>query len=200
MNGWWLLLSAAWSAPSEVGTVHPFGLGIAAGFPVSLTFKWMPDGRQGAAVHIGPTLVTTGLHTRVQYEARLKTLKIWDVADLGIGWHTGVLVNLVFGQAATDRAARIGVYAGATVDLRLVPAPVSVFAEVAPVIYPLDLIPGSRFLPAGINLAVGARWHFGTRRRPVPEGPVMPLDPMTPVEEPVAPPGEGEIGLYGLVD
>lgn len=166
---WSLLTTMAWSAPTEVGSVHPFGIGVAAGFPVSATFKWMPDARQGVSVHLGPTLVSAGVHTRVQYDAQARTLKRWDLAELGIGWHTGVLVNFVFGQAAQQRALRVGVFAGASVELRLVPAPVSVFAEVAPVLYPLDLLPDSGFLPIGLNAAVGARWFFGHRKaRPEP--------------------------------
>lgn len=161
---WSLLTTMAWSAPTEVGSVHPFGIGVAAGFPVSATFKWMPDARQGVSVHLGPTLVSAGVHTRVQYDAQVRMLKRWDLAELGIGWHTGVLVNFVFGQAAQQRALRVGVFAGASVELRLVPAPVSVFAEVAPVLYPLDLLPDSGFLPIGLNAAVGARWFFGHRK------------------------------------
>jgi hypothetical protein len=183
---WSLLTTMAWSAPTEVGSVHPFGIGVAAGFPVSATFKWMPDARQGVAVHLGSTLVSAGVHTRVQYDAQVRTLKRWDLAELGIGWHTGVLVNFVFGQAAQQRALRLGVFAGASVELRLVPAPVSVFAEVAPVLYPLDLLPDSGFLPIGLNAAIGARWFFGQRKAREPEA-VEPLAEPLPAVEATAP-------------
>jgi len=188
---WSLLTTMAWSAPTEVGSVHPFGIGVAAGFPVSATFKWMPDARQGVSVHLGPTLVSAGVHTRVQYDAQVRTLKRWDLAELGIGWHTGVLVNFVFGQAAQQRALRLGVFAGASVELRLVPAPVSVFAEVAPVLYPLDLLPDSGFLPIGLNAAIGARWFFGQRKARESEA-VEPLAEPLPGVEPTAPVPEPE--------
>ncbi|HMV66827.1 MAG TPA: hypothetical protein PKA64_08255 [Myxococcota bacterium] len=160
---WVLWLATALATPDQIGGARPFGIGIAAGFPTSASFKWMPDRRQGIAIHAGPTVVSLGVHLRVQYEQRALELKRWSVANLGLGWHAGALVNLVFGQAAQGSGARVGVFIGPQVELRVVPAPLSVFAEAALVAYPSEFRQDRRFSPVGVTVAIGVRWFFGHR-------------------------------------
>lgn len=187
---WAVFLAAALGAPDAIGGDKPFGLGVAVGFPTSASFKWMPNRREGLAIHAGPTVVSLGVHLRVQYERRELELKRWSMFNLGLGWYTGALVNLVFGQAAQGTGARVGVFIGPQVELRVVPAPLSVFAEAAIVAYPSEFRPDRRFSPVGITVAVGARWFFGRREAPiVPE--VLPpatLDARTPFDDPEEPP------------
>lgn len=143
-----------------IGRTRRFGLGVAAGFPPSVSFKYLFDRRSGVSVHLGPTFVASGLHTRVQFEQRARTLKDWDFGDLSLTWHAGLVFNLVFGEAVESAPVRPGVAAGVGVQLRLVPAPITAFAEVSPVLFPLDLLPGAKFFPVGVQLAAGARWWF----------------------------------------
>lgn len=161
----WLLLATltAHAGELEVGVTRKLGLGVAAGFPPSGTLKLHVDRRYGLALHVGPTLATNGIHTRLQFEHWIVDLRSWSFGVLGLTWHAGVLVNLVFGQAVETQPVRPGVVVGAGVELRLVPAPVGVFAEVGPTLFPIDLLPGARFVPLGVDVVVGARWYLGAR-------------------------------------
>lgn len=190
-----LLIGAASAGDIDIGFTRRLGLGVAAGLPFSVSVKWLADRRNGLAIHVGATTTTSGLHTRVQYEQWSRRLRAWEFGELGIGWQAGLVVNLVFGQASESRSARLGLTAGPLVELRLAPVPIAAFAEVAPVFYPLDLLPGSTFAPAGVTVAVGARVYLGrSKQEKRPElPPVQPTDtderPMAvpAVEEPVAP-------------
>jgi hypothetical protein len=179
MTAAWALVGAvtvvsgtATAAPVEVADVRKVGVGGAAGFPPTATVKLFADLRNAIAFHVGPTLATTGIHTRIVFEQSAGILKEWDWGELWLTWQVGVVANVVFGQAATAQPVRLGVTAGAGVELRLAPVPVAVFGELAPTIYPLDFLAGSPFLPAGLQVAGGARWYIGRRRRP--EVPVVP--------------------------
>lgn len=159
-----ILLAAtlAHASDSEVGTRRRFGLGIAAGFPSSVTMKVLFDRKNGVALHVGPTLVTTGLHLRLQFEQRATELTSWDWGTLGLSWNLGVSVNLVFGTVAAQLPVRYGVLAGVGLDLRLEPVPVAAFVELSPVIYPIELAAPepSPFLPAGVIVVAGGRFYF----------------------------------------
>jgi hypothetical protein len=165
-----LLALPAHAEKLEVGESRKLGFGIAAGYPPTGSVKYHFDRRRALAVHAGPTLTTNGLHTRVQYEGWAFDLKSWTFGVLGLTWHAGVVVNLVFGQAVERDPVRPGVVGGVGVELRLVPVPVAAFAEVGPTLFPLDFLPNARFLPYGIDAVVGARWYFGKRKRPLSEG------------------------------
>lgn len=188
------LIVAASAGDIDIGVTRRLGLGVAAGLPFSASVKWLADRRNGVAIHVGATTTTSGLHTRVQYEQWSRRLRAWEFGELGIGWQAGLVVNLVFGQASESRSARLGLTAGPLVELRLSPVPISLFAEVAPVFYPLDLLPGSTFAPAGVTVAVGARVYLGRSKREVaeavtPSGPAAPVDgppPAIPMEEPAS--------------
>jgi hypothetical protein len=197
-----LLIGAATAGDIDIGVTRRLGLGVAAGLPFSVSVKWLADRRNGLAIHVGATTTTSGLHTRVQYEQWSRRLRAWEFGELGIGWQAGLVVNLVFGQASESRSARLGLTAGPLVELRLAPVPIAAFAEVAPVFYPLDLLPGSTFAPAGVTVAVGARVYLGRSKRAaasveVPEPPAA--TPAWAVPEPspdtnpaanVLPPGQ----------
>lgn len=163
-----LMFTVGQAEELEVATKRRLGIGVAAGYPPTGSLKYHFDTRRALAVHAGPTLATNGLHTRVQYEHWAFDLKSWEFGVLGLTWHTGLVVNLVFGQAVETQPLRPGIVAGAGVEMRLVPVPVTVFAEVGPTLFPLDLLPGARFLPYGIDVVVGARWYLGARKRPAP--------------------------------
>jgi hypothetical protein len=182
------IIGAAWAGDAEVGHSRHIGLGIAAGFPPSVTLQWRPNPTHAAAVHVGPTLTTSGLHVRAQYEQRPRDLRAWDVARLALTWNIGLDVNLSFGQAGEAIPGRLGIHAGAGVELRLVPAPIVAFAELSPVFFPLDLLPQSNFSPVGINFAVGARFFLrGRDRTPGATSAPAPLDPAATLPEAVEP-------------
>lgn len=189
---WTLWLAAALGAPDQIGGTKPLGIGIAVGFPTSVSFKWMPNRWEGLSLHAGPTVVSLGVHLRVQYERRELMLKRWPMANLSLGWYTGALVNLVFGQAAQGTGARVGVFIGPQLELRAVPAPVSVFAEAALVAYPTEFVKSRRFSPVGVTVAVGARWFFGQRREPVMDTgawlPPVEFHPLWPPDDEDEPP------------
>lgn len=147
---------------AEVGAVRRLGVGAAVGFPPSASLKYFFDRKQGLALHLGPTLATTGLHTRLQFEHKATDLHDWDLGDLDLTWNVGVVLNFVFGQAVEGVPVRPGIHAGVGVELRFVPVPAALFAEVSPTLYPLDLVPSlrTRFLPAGVIVAAGGRWYF----------------------------------------
>lgn len=151
----------------EIGTRYKLGIGVSAGFPPSLTARYLADPRRGVAVHLAPTMVTTGLQLRVQYEQRVAELRTWAFGSLGLTWNVGVLAAVVFGQEVGIQPVRPGITTGLGVELSFGVAPAAVFAEVSPVLYPLDLIPATRsaFLPAGLTLIVGARWYLDVRPR-----------------------------------
>lgn len=179
----WLLalgLSAAVAADIEVGRTRHFGVGVAAGFPPSVTLKYLADERHGVSLHVGSTLVTNGLHTRVQYEDRARLLRAWDFGELHLTWNIGVVMNLVFGAAAQTGPVRPGISAGVGVEFTLGPFPLTVFGEVSPVFFPLDLLPDSNLLPAGVHVVVGTRLYIGRRSRPEPDVP----DVLPPKVEP----------------
>lgn len=159
-----LLVGLTQAADIEVAKVRPVGIGAAVGFPPSVTAKFFVDEFNGVSIHVGPTLITTGLHTRVQFEQTALRLVTWDVGDLWLSWHAGLVLNTIFGQAVSARPVRPGIHAGVGVELRLLPVPVAAFAEASPVLYPLDFLPGATFLPAGLTVAVGARWYIGQRK------------------------------------
>lgn len=148
----------------EVGQERRLGVGLALGFPPSGTAKLFVDARNGLALHVGPTLAISGLHIRLQFEQAVRSLRRWEVGELLLTWHLGVAVELVFGQQAVTSGVRFGVHGGIGVELRVVPAPVAVFGEIAPVIYPFDLAAavqgGSPFVPVQGILTVGVRWYF----------------------------------------
>ncbi len=168
----WMLAAVltAGAQELEVGVERRLGFGLAAGFPPTGTLKYYADERNGFAVHLGPTLAANGVHTRIQYERWLFDLKSFEFGVLGLTMHAGVLVNLVFGQAAQSQPIRPGVVVGVGAEFRLAPAPVAAFVEVGPTLFPLDLLEGSKFLPAGVTVVAGARWYIGTRRS-------QPVDP-----------------------
>lgn len=145
----------------EAGRTKPFGLGIAAGFPPSASLKIHADQRNTVVFHVGPTMTTSGLHVRAQYEQEAAELRAWDIGRLAFLWHVGVEANLIFGQASSVRP---GIFAGVGVEFQLVPAPVVLFAEAAPVVYPRDLVLSTQFLPVGLHLTGGGRFYFGKRR------------------------------------
>jgi hypothetical protein len=146
----------------EVGHTRRFGLGIALGWPPSATVKVFVDPRNAVALHLGTTLGTSGLHLRLQFEQTARRLKSWDWGELGIGWQVGVAVDFLFGQQASATAVRPGVLGGANVELRVAPAPVAVFGEVSPILYPFDLAARQEtsFFPVGLVIVAGARWYF----------------------------------------
>ncbi len=161
------LACCAWAGPAaasdtEVGFERRFSLGIAAGFPSSATLKVQASPRHGVALHIGPTLATSGLHLRLQYDQASARLKTWSFGELWIGWQVGIIVNFVFGEAVGRTAVRPGLTAGVGLDIRLVPAPVSVFVEAGPMLFPFDIAPAqpTTFQPAGLVLCIGGRWWF----------------------------------------
>ena len=158
----WLLALPAQATEVDIGSKRRFGLGIAAGFPSSASAKILFDRKNGLALHVGPTLVTSGLHLRLQFEQHAMELKRWGFGELWFTWNVGFVVNLVFGEQVARQSVRPGVSAGVGVDLRLVPVPVSVFGEVSPAIYPLDINPPepTPYLPAGVTVVVGARFYF----------------------------------------
>lgn len=164
-------LAAAVAGDIEVGRTRHLGLGIAAGFPPSLTLKYLADPRRGFSVHLGSTLATSGLHTRVQYEDRARRLRAWDFGELHLTWNIGLTFNLVFGAASQAVPVRPGIFAGVGVEFTLGPFPLTVFGEVSPVLYPLDLLPDSNQLPAGVQAVVGTRLYIGRRQRVVVEQP-----------------------------
>ncbi|MCB9664230.1 MAG: hypothetical protein H6732_08965 [Alphaproteobacteria bacterium] len=149
---------------SEIGRERRFGVGLALGFPPSGTLKLFIDPNNALALHVGPTLATSGLHLRLQFEQAAKELRRWEIGELLLTWHLGVAVELIFGQQAVTSGVRFGVHGGVGVELRLVPAPIAVFGELAPVIYPFDLAAAvqgtSPFVPVQGIVAVGARWYF----------------------------------------
>lgn len=112
-------------------------------------------------------MVTTGLHLRLQYEQRVAELRTWGFGSLGLTWNIGLVAALVFGQEVGGRPIRPGITTGLGVELAFGVAPAAVFAEVSPVLYPLDLIPATRtsFLPAGLTVVVGARWYLDVGRQ-----------------------------------
>lgn len=180
-----LLLTAANAQVLEVGETRRIGVGIAAGYPPSGTVKFHLDRRNAVTLHAGPTLAANGLHTRVQFERWERDLKSWDFGVLGLTWHAGLVFNWVFGQAQEAQPVRPGVVAGAGVELRVVPFPVAAFAEVGPVLFPLDLLPNARFFPLGVDVVVGARVYLGRRKPSAPDE--SDVDPVRP------PPSDGEI-------
>ncbi len=151
----------------EIGTRYRLGIGIAAGFPPSVTLRYAADPRRAVALHVGPTMVTTGLHVRLQYEQRVAELRTWAFGTLGLTWNIGVVASLVFGQEVDGRPIRPGITTGLGVELAFGVAPAAVFGEISPVLYPLDLFPATRtaFLPAGLTVVVGARWYLDVGRR-----------------------------------
>lgn len=151
---------SARAAEVEIGTLRRFGVGVAAGYPPTATAKYYFDKKNGFSAHIGPTLGTSGLHLRIQFEQKAADLAQWDFGELSFTWHIGVVSNFIFGQAVSDTPVRPGINAGVGVELRVNFAPVAFFGELSPVIYPLDLLPGASFLPVGVIFAVGGRWYF----------------------------------------
>lgn len=151
----------------RIGEQFRLGLGVAIGFPPSATVRYAVDPRRAVAVHLGPTMVTTGLHLRVQYEQRIADLRAWSFGQLSLTWQIGAVVALIFGQDTQGRPVRPGITTGIGVELAFGVAPAAVFAEIAPVVYPLDLVPSLRtaFLPAGLTVVVGGRWYLDVGRR-----------------------------------
>lgn len=154
--------STAWASDTEIGFERRFGVGIAAGFPSSATLKIQATPRHGVSLHAGPTLATSGLHLRLQYDQASARLRTWAFGELWIGWQLGIVVNFVFGEAVGRTTVRPGLTAGVGVEVRLVPAPASLFLEAGPVLFPFDLASSepSPFQPAGLVLCVGGRWWF----------------------------------------
>lgn len=156
------ILPDARASDTEIGFERRFGLGIAAGFPSAATLKLQAAPRHGVSLHVGPTLATSGLHLRLQYDQSSARLKTWGFGELWVGWQLGAIVNLVFGEIVGTTAVRLGLTAGAALDLRLAPAPISAFVEAGPILFPIELAQPetSTFQPAGLVLCVGARWWF----------------------------------------
>ena len=105
LAAWFLVASTALAADVEIGDTRRFGVGVAAGYPPSATLKYFFDPKNGLSMHVGPALVSNGLHTRIQFEQQAAILGDWDVGQLGLTWNLGVAVNFVFGQ---NRAIRPG--------------------------------------------------------------------------------------------
>ena len=146
----------------QAGEVKRFGVGIAAGFPTAVTMKVFFDPRNAIALHVGPTLVISGLHIRLQFEQTPAIVGRWGAGELGVTWHLGTIVELIFGEQAVDAGFRAALSAGAGVEFRTVAVPFAAFAEVGPVLYPYDLANPGRtpFAPASFTLLVGGRWYF----------------------------------------
>lgn len=152
-----ILLSAALSADVEIGDERKTGVGVAVGFPPSVTGKHFFDPKNGLSFHLGPAIASTGLHTRLQFEQEAANLGDWDFGRLGLTWNVGVIVGFIFGQ---NRQIRPGLSLGAGLELQLAPAPAAVFVEVSPSLYPLEFLGNTPFLPVGLTLAGGGRWYF----------------------------------------
>ena len=155
-----LVGGAAVAAETEVGTTRRLGIGLAAGFPTAATLKLHVRPEIGLSLHLGPTLVSSGLHVRIQAEHLPARLRRWSWGELRLGWQGGVAVELLFGAAAGRTSARPAVLVGVGAELRLVPAPVGLFAELSPMLFPADVAPPkpTGFQPFGLTLVVGARW------------------------------------------
>lgn len=158
-----LLLLAAGTAragETEVGTTRRLGIGVAAGFPTAATLKLHVKPTVGLTLHVGPTLVSAGLHVRLQAEHLPARLRRWTWGELRLGWQGGVAVELLFGTAAGRTSARPAVLVGVGAELRLVPVPVGLFAELSPMLFPADVAPATPtgFQPFGLTLVVGGRW------------------------------------------
>ncbi len=151
------LVATVSTAPMEVGTVRRVGIGAAVGIPTSLTAQLWVRPKVALAAHIGPTLSTSGLSVRLQAEGVAMELAHWPLGRLRLVGHGGVDVIALFGRAGEGLPVRVGVHGGAGVDFVPRQFPVTGFAEVAPVFYPLDVLPGARFAPVGVNVAGGVR-------------------------------------------
>ena len=159
------LVATVSTAPMEVGTVRRVGLGAAVGIPTSLTAQVWVRPRVALSAHIGPTLSTSGLSVRVQAEGVAMELAHWPLGRLRLLGHGGLDVIALFGRAGEGLPVRFGVHGGAGVDFVPRQFPITAFAEVAPVFYPLDVLPGARFTPVGINVAGGLRLFLAPPRR-----------------------------------
>lgn len=158
------LVATVTTAPMEVGTVRKIGLGAAVGIPTSLTVQGWVKPKVALTAHVGPTLSTSGLSLRVQVEGVAAELAHWPLGRLRLLGHGGVDVIALFGRAGEGLPVRFGVHGGAGVDFVPRQFPVTGFAEVAPVFYPLDVLPGARFSPVGINVAGGVRVFLAPSR------------------------------------
>lgn len=161
----WLAISGALAVPPnpdvEIGTTRRFGVGLGLGFPATLTAKMHVNREHGVSLHVGPTLGVSGLEVRLQYEHTPWVIRTWNVAELDLSWHAGVVVDFVFGEQASRSGVRPGLLAGVGVEARFVPFPVGLFAELSPVVYPVDIVDeSSPFLPASVVIVVGARWYL----------------------------------------
>jgi hypothetical protein len=126
-----------------------FGLGIIAGEPSGLSFKYWIDGRNAVDGALAWSFVDEGaFHVHADY--------LWHVRDVvEVESEAFPLYFGVGGRIKTSDDTRAGVRVPLGIDYMFRGAPVNVFFELVPL---LDLTPKTEFK---FNAAIGGRYFFG---------------------------------------
>lgn len=153
-----LLLATQLAQASDIGKTKTFGIGVAIGYPMSVTGKFWLDDKGGIAVFAGTGF--TYFNFRGQYERDFIEFHDWDWAQFGMYWDIGAELN-VYPTSFLYRTGGIGpgVYGGVGAWLRFHNVPAEVFVEVdagAQYVTYSSIVP---IAPLYHTIA-GGRWYF----------------------------------------